>query len=85
MNHKLVRHVSQPHDIYVGRPSQWGNPYKIDSETDRSTAIRLYRLHLMSDPQMMDAARMQLRGKTLGCHCAPLPCHADILAEVANS
>jgi len=26
----------------------------------------------------------ELRGKDLICWCAPLPCHADILLELAN-
>jgi hypothetical protein len=26
-----------------------------------------------------------LKGKTLGCYCAPLPCHAQILACAANN
>jgi hypothetical protein len=32
----------------------------------------------------MAQIKKELRGKILGCWCAPLPCHADILAEVAN-
>ena len=27
----------------------------------------------------------QLRGKVLGCHCKPLPCHGDYLAALANA
>jgi len=26
-----------------------------------------------------------LQGKVLGCHCKPLACHGDILAELANN
>jgi Domain of unknown function (DUF4326) len=26
----------------------------------------------------------ELRGKTLVCWCAPLPCHGDVLVELAN-
>lgn len=26
----------------------------------------------------------ELKGKILGCWCAPLPCHGDTLAELAN-
>ena len=29
--------------------------------------------------------KAELRGRVLGCFCAPLPCHADVLAEVANA
>ena len=27
----------------------------------------------------------EIRGKTLACHCAPQPCHADILLRLANA
>ncbi|CAG1022170.1 hypothetical protein DOJK_01483 [Patescibacteria group bacterium] len=28
---------------------------------------------------------LKLRGKILGCHCKPLACHGDILANYLNS
>jgi len=28
--------------------------------------------------------KANLRGKILGCYCAPLACHGDILARIAN-
>ena len=28
---------------------------------------------------------LQLRGKVLGCHCKPLACHGDVLADYLNS
>jgi len=34
---------------------------------------------------MVEAARRELRGKILGCHCKPKACHGDILAEIADS
>lgn len=30
------------------------------------------------------ADALQLRGKVLGCHCKPLACHGDILADYLN-
>lgn len=30
-------------------------------------------------------AAKALKGKILGCYCAPQRCHADIIAEYANS
>ena len=33
----------------------------------------------------MARVRDELSGKRLGCFCAPLPCHGDVLAEIANS
>ncbi len=34
--------------------------------------------------ELIEAARTELRGKRLGCWCAPLPCHGDVLSRVAE-
>ena len=46
--------------------------------------IRKYRQWLLSRPDLVAAARTRLRGKDLLCFCAPLPCHEDVLVEIAN-
>jgi hypothetical protein len=74
--------------VYVGRPSKWGNPYKVTSFSakikgmDRELAINAYevwlRQKLAEDSHFLD----ELKGKDLACWC-PLdkPCHADILLK----
>lgn len=49
-------------------------------------AMQYYRLHLGEHPELMEAARTELRGHDLACWC-PLdqPCHADVLLELVNS
>ena len=77
------REVSVPGDaVYVGRPSKWGNPFHIGLDGDRQEVILRYRKYLGSE--LRKQAREELRGKDLVCWCAPLPCHADVLLEVAN-
>jgi hypothetical protein len=71
------------HDVYIGRPSKWGNPFEIGRDGDRETVIRKYREWLPNQPELM-AALPELKGKTLGCWCAPKACHGDILFELAN-
>lgn len=84
--HPNVVHCQMtPHDVYVGRPSRWGNPFKLTRERDRVAVIERYRQWLLSQPELIAAARRELRGKVLGCWCAPKLCHADVLAEIANS
>ena len=31
------------------------------------------------------ALARDLRGKRLGCWCVPLPCHAEVIAEIADA
>ena len=70
--------------IYVGRPTKWGNPFTINRTRSRREVVQLYRLWLLSNGQRVEDAKRELRGKDLVCWCSPLPCHADILMEIAN-
>lgn len=75
---------NQKCDVYVGRPSIWGNPYVIGTHGTRKEVIRMYRQHILSTPHLLQQIPT-LKGKTLGCHCAPKACHADVLSELANA
>ena len=84
--------------IYVGRPSKWGNPFKIGDlaqspteaegqmRLDRKAAISMYRKWLLNSVPTPIREQMlsELKGKDLVCWCSPLPCHADVLLELAN-
>lgn len=83
-----------PDAIYVGRPSKWGNPFKFPSfyasrPRDTRLAVRKsvvgqYREYVMARPWLLRMIQEELKGKDLVCWCAPLPCHADVLLELAN-
>lgn len=85
------RHNDAPTgSVYVGRPSRFGNPFKVlhrDSFAERQNCIEDFKKWLLHTPagRRVDAlARKELRGKNLVCWCAPLPCHASVLLEIAN-
>ena len=70
-------------DVYIGRPSIWGNPFVIGKDGTREEVIELYREYVLGNKFLM--ARIgDLKGKVLGCWCAPLSCHGDVLVELAN-
>ena len=72
--------------IYVGRPTKWGNPFKISRTVSRAKAVALYEDRLRKMPEKQRSALLEpLRSKSLGCWC-PLnePCHADVLLKWAN-
>lgn len=71
------------HDVYVGRPSKWGNPFHVGKDGTREQVIARYRTYLEGQPGLL-AQLPKLRGKVLACWCAPLPCHADVLLSLAN-
>lgn len=83
-------HKDAPPDaVYVGRPSKWGNPFVISKDGTRDKVIEMFRYRLerlmVEDPNNYHQLIAPLRGKDLVCWCAPKPCHADILLEIANS
>lgn len=83
---RVVHCKREPYDVLIDRTTKWGNPWRIGSHGTRADVIRKYRAWLMEDRQadLRDEVRRVLRGKTLGCWCAPRPCHGDVLLEIAN-
>jgi hypothetical protein len=84
-----------------GEGSIFGNPFTHKQETQaqvvvgsRDEAIQAFRDWLAGaawqdvEPERRQAildAIPTLKGKVLGCWCAPLACHGDVLAELANA
>lgn len=80
-----------PFDIYIGRGSPWGNPYPIEHHEGgnaRRDVIEKYKAffkeQFLSNPEKKKAL-LSLRGMRLACHCKPLDCHGDVIAEFLNS
>ncbi len=71
-------------DIYIGRPSKWGNPFVIGEHGTRDDVVRKYEEYIRSNPSLMLQAKFELAGKNLVCFCSPLKCHGDILLKIAN-
>ena len=68
-------------DVFIGRPSMWGNPYKVGRDGNRGTVLAKYRDYVLGRADLM-AALPELKGKRLACFCAPKGCHGDILVEL---
>ncbi|WP_449408020.1 DUF4326 domain-containing protein [Microbacterium maritypicum] len=80
--------------VVVSRPSKWGNPWIILLPGGRSLMVQRFREMLNTDTEARDAfgypsdeeIRTELAGKNLACWCPlDLPCHADVLLELANT
>lgn len=79
------RHKPGPNDVYIGRPSKWGNPFVIGRDGDRHEVVGKYARYLLFERPDLMKAMPELRGKTLVCWCKPELCHGDVLAELANA
>jgi hypothetical protein len=78
---RVVHCRKEPFDVYIGRPSMWGNPFKIGVHGSREEVLKKYEEYVRNEPLLMEALP-ELRGKVLGCWCHPLPCHGDVLVKL---
>lgn len=76
--------MNAKYDVYIGRPSKWGNPYIVNHHGTRDQVIGMYINWLVARPHLIEQAKIELKDKILGCWCAPKPCHGDVLAEFVN-
>lgn len=86
--------------VYVGRPSRWGNPFRIGDMLpfpygarmeagacvqSQEHSVELFRAYTRITTFYDSMVRQDLRGKDLCCWCdLDRPCHADVLLELAN-
>jgi hypothetical protein len=87
----VVHCQKDEYDVYIGRPSKWGNPFSYLDRTlalwktaSREEAIERYEKYLKERPELLTAVKTELRGKVLGCWCSPKSCHGDVLARIAD-
>jgi len=95
MTGKVVHCKKEAYDIYIGRPSKWGNPYTHLMDTknkalfvypSREAAIEAYRKRLIEHiktEQVSLEELASLHNKILGCWCAPKACHGDVLIKAS--
>lgn len=76
-----------PDTVFIGRPSRWGNPFRIGTHGNRQEVLDKYIWWFIQKDQaaLRAACRKELRGKKLACFCAPLPCHGHVLAYYADA
>jgi hypothetical protein len=81
---RVVHCKKDKYDVYIGRPGPWGNPFEIGKDGDREEVVQKYAEWLLAQPELVEKAKQELRGKVLGCWCAPKLCHGNILSQIAN-
>lgn len=69
----------------------WGNPFSNKNGTLATfqvatveEAVAAYEAWIETQPDLIAAAKRELKGKILGCWCKPGPCHGDVLLRIAN-
>lgn len=80
---KVVNLRNEPYDVYIGRGSKWGNPFKIGPDGTRLQVIKTYEKWIETQPELLECLH-ELDNKTLGCYCSPSACHGDVLKKIAH-
>lgn len=92
---RVVHYKIDPYDVYIGRPSIWGNPFSHKEDTKAmfkvntvEEAVNKYREWILTQPQLLKQIP-SLKGKALACWCKTKKnpnalCHGDVLAELAD-
>lgn len=80
----VVNKYKNEYDVYIGRGSRWGNPYKIGPDGDRAEVVEKYKHFLWRKIKAGEVSLedlIDLDGKRLGCFCAPQACHGDVIVK----
>ena len=73
--------------VRIDRQTRWGNPFRMNGESERASVILAYRGWLWTQVREGRIGLEQLAGlagKSLACWCAPKPCHGQVLAAAAQ-
>ena len=75
-------HKPTPNDVYIGRPSKWGNPFIVGRHGTREEVIDKYRKWIETTNLPFQVGELQ--DKTLVCWCKPHACHGDVLKQLVE-
>lgn len=68
----------------IDRYSEFGNPFFLNVDGDRDQVCDGY-IEYFKHKRSLHGKVKELKGKVLGCHCAPLRCHGDHLKKLADA
>ena len=77
---RVVNVRKEGHDVYIGRGSMWGNPFRIGPDGNRVEVIKKFERWFKTNYDLQKNL-YELKGKRLGCHCHPHLCHGEVLKK----
>ena len=51
---KIVHIKKADYDVYIGRPSKWGNPFSIGKDGTRKEVIEKYEKYILENEELMN-------------------------------
>ncbi|HEC65134.1 MAG TPA: DUF4326 domain-containing protein [bacterium] len=67
------------YEIYIGRPSIFGNPYRSGSRDENCDHYEEYFQSRIQNDSGFKRQVLTLKDKRLGCFCKPERCHGDTI------
>ena len=67
--------------------SNFANPFKIGKDGTHNEVIEKYKNYItkkLEEDILLQEELLKMKGKNLGCWCAPEPCHGNILLELLS-
>lgn len=91
----VVSKYKGKHDLYVGRGSEWGNPFSDKADSKAEFIVKpeevmpkfreWFKNRIRNEEGFARKVLLNLHGKILGCYCeGGKPCHAAIMASWAD-
>ena len=69
----------------IDRASEWGNPFEVGKDGNREAVVENYDLYYLPHKPSLLKKLPSLKGKALGCWCAPKSCHGNVLVKAVHS
>ena len=79
---KVVNVRKEKCSVYIGRPSIFGNPFVIGKDGNREQVIVKYKEYALNNSKLLVAIKGLKDNDVLGCYCAPLACHGDVIVQI---
>ena len=77
---KVVNLLKEHYNMYIGRGSRFGNPFRIGKDGDREEVIRKYEIYARN--HLINAISSIPKEAILGCYCKPKACHGDVIIKI---
>ncbi len=86
---KTVHCKKEQYDVYIGRPSIFGNLYSWKDDTlakfkvnTIEEAIESYEVYARNNPALLEAIKELPEDSVLGCWCFDNRCHGNIIIKL---
>lgn len=68
----------------IDRKTKFGNPFETGKDGTDQEVVEKFAAWIQGQPELIQQAREELKGKVLGCWCYPKLCHGDVLAALVD-